>query len=109
MRRRSGTGVISATNSVLSRNIVSGVISAQPAERLDRVLDVGAGQGTQSIRLARQGHEVLAIEPDAEMRAAGQDALPAEPDAVRTRVNPHRQLAQRAHLMWRRPAEPKRA
>jgi Aldo/keto reductase family len=28
-----------------------------------RVLDVGAGQGTQSIRLARAGHQVLAVEP----------------------------------------------
>jgi S-adenosylmethionine-dependent methyltransferase len=35
-----------------------------------RVLDVGAGQGTQSIRLARAGYQVLAVEPDPDMRAA---------------------------------------
>lgn len=50
------------------------------------VLDVGAGQGTQSIRLARAGHHVLAVEPDAEMRTAFTAALAAEPSAVRDRV-----------------------
>ncbi|BCJ31803.1 class I SAM-dependent methyltransferase [Actinocatenispora sera] len=51
-----------------------------------RVLDVGAGQGTQSIRLARAGHQVLAVEPDGAMRAACTAALAAEPAAVRDRV-----------------------
>lgn len=50
------------------------------------VLDVGAGQGTQSIRLARAGHHVLAVEPDGEMRAAFAAALAGEPSAVRDRV-----------------------
>jgi S-adenosylmethionine-dependent methyltransferase len=51
-----------------------------------RVLDVGAGQGTQSIRLARAGHRVLAVEPDPGMRAAFAAALDAEPADVRERV-----------------------
>jgi SAM-dependent methyltransferase len=51
-----------------------------------RVLDVGAGQGTQSIRLARAGHRVLAVEPDPAMRGAFQAALDAEPAEVRARV-----------------------
>lgn len=50
------------------------------------VLDVGAGQGTQSIRLARAGHHVLAVEPDGEMRSAFTAALAAETSAVRDRV-----------------------
>jgi S-adenosylmethionine-dependent methyltransferase len=50
------------------------------------VLDVGAGQGTQSIRLARAGHRVLSIEPDAEMRTAFATALADEPTEVRNRV-----------------------
>jgi SAM-dependent methyltransferase len=57
-------------------------LRAHPA----RVLDVGAGQGTQSIRLARAGHRVLAVEPDPDMRAAFTAALDAEPAAVRERV-----------------------
>lgn len=51
-----------------------------------RVLDVGAGQGTQAIRLARAGYEVLAVEPEAEMRAAFERALAVEPDEVQQRV-----------------------
>ena len=51
-----------------------------------RILDVGAGQGTQSIRLARAGHQVLAVEPDPDMRAAFSATLEAERAAVRDRV-----------------------
>lgn len=51
-----------------------------------RVLDVGAGQGTQSIRLARAGHQVLAVEPDPAMRSIFLAALAAEPVEVQGRV-----------------------
>jgi SAM-dependent methyltransferase len=50
------------------------------------VLDVGAGQGTQSIRLARAGHRVHAVEPDADMRAAFQASLSGESAEVQDRV-----------------------
>jgi S-adenosylmethionine-dependent methyltransferase len=50
------------------------------------VLDVGAGQGTQSIRLARAGHHVHAVEPDADMRAAFHAALSSERAEVQDRV-----------------------
>jgi SAM-dependent methyltransferase len=53
------------------------------------VLDVGAGQGTQSIRLARAGHRVHAVEPDADMRAAFQAALSGESSEVQDRVTLH--------------------
>jgi SAM-dependent methyltransferase len=51
-----------------------------------RILDVGAGQGTQSIRLARAGHLVFAVEPDPDMRAAFSAELDAESAEVRDRV-----------------------
>ncbi|HEX2904528.1 MAG TPA: methyltransferase domain-containing protein [Jatrophihabitans sp.] len=51
------------------------------------VLDVGAGQGTQSIRLARAGYRVLAVEPDARMREVFGRALLAEPAEVRERIS----------------------
>jgi len=51
-----------------------------------QVLDVGAGQGTQSLRLARAGHQVLAIEPDADMRAAFRAALAGEGADVQARI-----------------------
>jgi SAM-dependent methyltransferase len=57
-------------------------LEAAPA----RVLDVGAGQGTQAIRLARLGYDVLATEPDADMRAACEAALADEATEVAGRV-----------------------
>jgi len=57
-----------------------------PAEPC-RVLDVGAGQGTQAIRLARSGHQVVAVEPDPVMRAAFEASLAREPADVRARLS----------------------
>jgi S-adenosylmethionine-dependent methyltransferase len=57
-------------------------LGAPPA----RVLDVGAGQGTQAIRLARAGHRVLAVEPDPRMRDVFLAALQAEPAGVQDRL-----------------------
>lgn len=51
-----------------------------------RVLDVGAGQGTQAIRLARLGHTVTAVEPSPQMRAAFARAATALEDEARERV-----------------------
>ena len=73
------------------RNVVrQEMISRQLGKHLQtpsaRVLDVGAGQGTQSIRLARAGHQVLAVEPDPGMRGVFLAALGAEPAEVQGRV-----------------------
>ncbi|MFJ8041037.1 class I SAM-dependent methyltransferase [Kitasatospora sp. NPDC096147] len=51
-----------------------------------RVLDVGCGQGTQALRLARAGHLVTGLDPDPVTLGAAQAALAAEPDEVRMRV-----------------------
>ncbi|WP_457033777.1 class I SAM-dependent methyltransferase [Kitasatospora sp. P5_F3] len=51
-----------------------------------RVLDVGCGQGTQALRLARAGHLVTGLDPDPVTLGAAQAALAAEPQAVRERV-----------------------
>lgn len=51
-----------------------------------RILDVGAGQGAQSIRLARTGRHVLAVEPDAELRTMFAAGLTCEPADVRARI-----------------------
>lgn len=47
---------------------------------------MGAGQGTQSVRLAHAGHRVLAVEPDPEMRAAFRATVGAERAEVQDRV-----------------------
>lgn len=51
-----------------------------------RVLDVGAGQGTQALRLAALGHDVTAIEPEARMRDAFRRQATALQPAARSPV-----------------------
>jgi S-adenosylmethionine-dependent methyltransferase len=73
------------------RNVVrQELISRQLAEHLPppsaRILDVGAGQGTQAIRLAADGHWVTAVEPDAEMRERFAQEAARQPEAVQARL-----------------------
>lgn len=73
------------------RNVVrQTLISRQLARHLPpppaRVLDVGAGQGTQALRLAGLGYLVTAVEPDARMRSAFAAAAAQEPEAVQARL-----------------------
>ncbi|MFI0819135.1 class I SAM-dependent methyltransferase [Streptomyces sp. NPDC021098] len=51
-----------------------------------KVLDVGVGQGTQALRLARAGHEVTGLESDPAMLEAARTALADEPEGIRARV-----------------------
>ncbi|MET7284921.1 methyltransferase domain-containing protein [Streptomyces sp. NPDC005573] len=51
-----------------------------------RVLDVGMGQGTQALRLARLGHQVTGVERDATMIDAARRFLALEPEGIRERV-----------------------
>ncbi|MFJ9538150.1 class I SAM-dependent methyltransferase [Streptomyces sp. NPDC101225] len=51
-----------------------------------RVLDVGMGQGTQALRLARAGHQVTGLEQDATMVAVAREALAGEPQGIRERM-----------------------
>lgn len=50
-----------------------------------RVLDIGPGQGTQALRLARAGHVVTGLEADPAMLRALRAAVAAEPADVRGR------------------------
>ena len=49
----------------------------------------GAGQGTQALRLAREGHRVTAVDIAEEMLAPFRAALESEPAAVRRQVTLH--------------------
>jgi S-adenosylmethionine-dependent methyltransferase len=51
-----------------------------------RVLDVGCGQGTQALALARAGHAVTGVDPSAELLGRFAGALEREDPAVRARV-----------------------
>lgn len=56
-----------------------------PRKRL-QVLDVGCGQGTQAIRLARAGHEVLGIDLSNSLLTDATETRRSEPPAVQSRV-----------------------
>jgi len=51
-----------------------------------RVLDVGCGQGTQALYLARAGHQVTGLDPAAELLGRFAADLSAEPAQVTARV-----------------------
>ncbi|WP_330342955.1 class I SAM-dependent methyltransferase [Streptomyces sp. NBC_00557] len=70
----------------MSRQLDEQIAGRFPVGRRLRVLDVGMGQGTQALRLARLGHQVTGVEQDATMIAAAREALAAEPEGIRERV-----------------------
>ncbi|MCD9142075.1 class I SAM-dependent methyltransferase [Streptomyces albireticuli] len=71
---------------LVARQLDEQISARFPVGRRLRVLDVGPGQGTQALRLARAGHEVTGLESDPRMVAALREALTAEPEGIRERV-----------------------
>jgi S-adenosylmethionine-dependent methyltransferase len=55
-----------------------------------RLIDLGCGQGTQALYLARRGYQVTAVDASAELLARFGRDLAAEPAAVRGRVRAER-------------------
>ncbi|MFJ3668330.1 class I SAM-dependent methyltransferase [Streptomyces sp. NPDC090106] len=70
----------------MARQLDEQIAGRFPVGQRLRVLDVGMGQGTQALRLARAGHQVTGVEKDATMLAAARDALAGEPEGIRERV-----------------------
>jgi SAM-dependent methyltransferase len=70
----------------VSRQLDEQITARFAVGRRLRVLDVGSGQGTQALRLARAGHLVTGLESDPAMRDALRAALEAEPEGIRDRV-----------------------
>ncbi|MCA6094389.1 methyltransferase domain-containing protein [Streptomyces sp. SCA3-4] len=71
---------------LVARQVDEQISARFPVGRRLRVLDVGPGQGTQALRLARAGHEVTGLESDPRMVGALRAALAAEPEGIRERV-----------------------
>ena len=82
-------GRLDKVRNVVRQEMISRQLDKHLRTHPARVLDVGAGQGTQSIRLAREGHQVLAVEPDPDMRTVFRTALGTERAEVQDRVELH--------------------
>ncbi|MCG8971294.1 bifunctional 2-polyprenyl-6-hydroxyphenol methylase/3-demethylubiquinol 3-O-methyltransferase UbiG [Streptomyces sp. CL12-4] len=70
----------------MARQLDEQIAGRFPVGKRLRVLDVGMGQGTQALRLARAGHQVTGLERDATMIAAARDALAGQPEGIRERM-----------------------
>ncbi|ANP54594.1 SAM-dependent methyltransferase [Streptomyces griseochromogenes] len=70
----------------MARQLDEQIAGRFPVGQRLRVLDVGMGQGTQALRLARLGHQVTGVEQEATMIAAAREALAGEPEGIRERV-----------------------
>ncbi|WP_406329288.1 class I SAM-dependent methyltransferase [Streptomyces sp. NBC_00203] len=70
----------------MARQLDEQIAARFPVGQRLRILDVGMGQGTQALRLARAGHQVTGLEQDAKMLAVAREALAAEPEGIRGRV-----------------------
>ncbi len=70
----------------MTRQLDEQIAGRFPVGQRLRVLDVGMGQGTQALRLARAGHQVTGVEKDPKMLGAAREALAAEPEGIRERV-----------------------
>ncbi|WAU80102.1 methyltransferase domain-containing protein [Streptomyces sp. Qhu-G9] len=70
----------------MARQLDEQIAGRFPVGQRLRVLDVGMGQGTQALRLARAGHQVTGVEQDSTMIAVAREALASEPEGIRGRV-----------------------
>ncbi|MDX2784648.1 class I SAM-dependent methyltransferase, partial [Streptomyces caniscabiei] len=71
---------------LVSRQVDEQIAGRFPVGQRLRVLDVGMGQGTQALRLARAGHAVTGIEREPKLIAVAREAVAAEPEGIRGRM-----------------------
>jgi S-adenosylmethionine-dependent methyltransferase len=77
---------------VVRQELVTRQLAAELAPPPVRIIDLGCGQGTQALRLARRGYEVTGVDASAELLARFKRDLAAEPAEVRARVRVERGL-----------------
>ncbi|MFC8919478.1 class I SAM-dependent methyltransferase [Streptomyces sp. NPDC047821] len=71
---------------LVARQLDEQIAARYPVGQRLRILDVGMGQGTQALRLARAGHTITGLESDAALLRAAREALASEPAGIRERV-----------------------
>jgi S-adenosylmethionine-dependent methyltransferase len=77
---------------VVRQELLARQLSAELAPPPVRIIDLGCGQGTQALRLARRGYEVTGVDASADLLARFERDLAAEPADVRARVRVERGL-----------------
>jgi SAM-dependent methyltransferase len=81
---RAGMGTL---RQVVRQELVARQLGAHLADQPPRrVLDIGCGQGTQALRLARNGHQVTGLDSSVRLLDDFRAAVEAEPAPVGTRV-----------------------
>ncbi|MFF4184008.1 class I SAM-dependent methyltransferase [Streptomyces sp. NPDC001691] len=70
----------------MARQLDEQIAGRFPVGQRLRILDVGMGQGTQALRLARAGHSVTGLESDPAMLKVARESLATEPEGIRERV-----------------------
>ncbi|MEV6027084.1 methyltransferase domain-containing protein [Streptomyces sp. NPDC052036] len=70
----------------MARQLEEQIAGRFPVGQRLRVLDVGMGQGTQALRLARAGHRVTGLEQNPTMIEVARRALSGEPEGIRERM-----------------------
>ncbi|WP_455681800.1 class I SAM-dependent methyltransferase, partial [Streptomyces violascens] len=69
----------------MARQLDEQIAARFPVGQRLRILDVGMGQGTQALRLARAGHSVTGLESDPGMLKVARESLATEPEGIRER------------------------
>ena len=77
---------------VVRQELVARQLAAELPPPPVRIIDLGCGQGTQALRLARRGYQVTGVDASADLLAQFERDLAAEPAEVRARVRLERGL-----------------
>ncbi|HEU4785459.1 MAG TPA: methyltransferase domain-containing protein [Ktedonobacterales bacterium] len=78
---------LGALRQVVRQELVSRQLAVHlPDTPSRRVLDIGCGQGTQALRLARHGHNIVGLDTSASLLEDFERVLSAEPQEVWERV-----------------------
>jgi len=77
---------------VVRQELVARQLGSELPPRPVRIIDLGCGQGTQAITLARRGYDVTGVDASADLLARFEQDLAAEPAEVRARVRVERGL-----------------
>jgi S-adenosylmethionine-dependent methyltransferase len=77
---------------VVRQELLARQLAAELPPSPVRIIDLGCGQGTQALRLARRGYEVTGVDASQDLLARFERDLAAEPAEVRARVRLERGL-----------------